>query len=538
MLSRESGTLIPQQTIVRGISNMSVVDASFFANEAFLWHSVVAVVAGLMISSFFYRKQQVCPWMKVPGSLPLLGHLPYIGGLPYLVTKLEEWADTYGGENGCYEIDMPLVNYLVVCREDRALEIFKQRPRKIARPSAIRESTNSIGANGIFSAEGEEWKKEHKLIAAALNRSNTEEYLPILKEMAARLIEKWENADVGSSVAINNDLGGMTADSISKVMFDRDFDFLNHPESQTASSVRTVMRGALSRALSPIYYWRIPIIGQYFDGVGFAVNHVRDIVFNAVVGCQTEGTTGEKSTFLHKLISLMRTENSTIPRDRIVGNAITLFLAGTDTTEKALVQVLYLLATKPDLQRELHKEVAELDWIEASYDELYTLTPRLKSFLHETHRHIAMPMLMLSTVADIPFCGTTLRAGQDIFMLNRYCSTQLTSPSKDVPTTGLDNSTAMPPNEFNPYRYLFRDEKGALTCPDPSTKASGFLSFGYGVRACPGRQYSEVLSYCVLTAILQTFEFELAPNHPTVDQLYDARMISPSCEIQLKLTKR
>lgn len=519
-----------------------------------LQQSCFVALTGLVVTLYLYdrsnknkreRKKYARPWKKVPGSLPLLGHLPYIGGIPNLISKLEEWADEYGGdENGCFEIDMPGVNYLVVCREDRALEILKQRPKKVYRPAPLREGTDSIGAKGVFSAEGEQWKQEHKVVAAALNRSNTEDYLPILKHMVTNLIQKWEKQDSDVqyrddmkivTVAINDDLGGMTADSICKVMLDRDYDFLNHPDSTVAKNVRTMMKGALNRALCPIWYWRIPVIGQYLDGAGFAVRNVWEIVRNAVVECQASASGSNKSTFLHKLISLIRTEKSSISRDRIIGNAITLFLAGTDTTEKSLVQALYLLATKPELQQELRNEIIDLDLKTASLDDLYTKAPHLKSFLHETHRHIAMPMLMLSTVEEIPFCGTTLPAGQDIFMLNRYYSTQTKNPTSDVPT-GVGQ--AMPSNEFHPYRYLVKNEKGDSVCPDPSNKATGFLPFGYGVRMCPGRRYSEILSYSALIAILQTFDFELAPNHPSVEQVYDAIAISPSCDIQLQLTKR
>ena len=39
-----------------------------------------------------------------------------------------------------------------------------------ATEQVIREVAASIGANGLFNAEGLTWKQEHKLMAAVLNR--------------------------------------------------------------------------------------------------------------------------------------------------------------------------------------------------------------------------------------------------------------------------------------------------------------------------------------------------------------------------------
>ena len=228
---------------------------------------------------------------------------------------------------------------------------------------------------------------------------------------------------------------------------------------------------------------------------------------------------------LQKLFSLMRDEKKSLSRDRIAGNAITLFMAGTDTTQTALVDALYLLASDHELQEELRQEVMGFDWESASYDDLFTKTPRLKSFLHEVHRWYAFPNMMLETQAEIPFCGTKLAKGQSIFILMRYSSTQSHSPSKDVPQEN--------PHEFNPRRYLVTED-GQLTCPNPSAQRGGFLAFGHGVRSCPGRRYSELLSYCVLIATLQTFRFEL--DCP-VKIIYDSVMMSPDKPVKLKMSK-
>lgn len=503
------------------------------------WQTIgtAALVATLSCSYLWeWNKRRHSPWPKVPGSLPLLGHFPYIGSIDHLVDKLEEWADTYGKDTGAYEIDFPGgESYVVCCREDRALEVLTQRPRKVYRPLQLREAVDSIGAKGVFAAEGETWRNEHKLMASALNKANLEDYLPSLKSAADKLIQKWKSSP-DNSVSITTDLGGMTADSISKIMLNKDFDFLNHPESEMARNVQNAMRGALSRSFSPIWYWRIPVIGQYLDGYGWAIKNVWDTTIRAIHeiqhdGSPTDSTKSSKTTFLHKLFGSMREEQRSLDEDRVAGNAITLFLAGTDTTQKSLIMALYFLANDLELQKELREDAADFDWQAATFDQLYTQTPRIKSFLHEIHRWHAFPLMMLETQAKIPFHGYQLSKGQSVFVLLRHSSTQKNQPSKDVP---MENS-----HEFNPRRYLEKDvTTGETVCVSPITGNGGFLSFGHGARSCPGRRYSELLSYCVLISILQNFDLELAPDQESVQIVYDAVMMSPKQDIQLKLTPR
>jgi cytochrome P450 len=496
---------------------------------------VSLVVAQKVYQKAFRRKK---PWKKVPGAFPLVGHFPYIGGPQYMTQVLEDWADRYGTELGVFHINLAGVDYVVVCRADLAQQIFRQRPARVYRSAQIREGANSVGARGVFSAEGEPWKQEHKLVAAALNHGHVTDYMPILKDMSRRLTHKWldivqETKASSAVVAINNDLGSLTADSITRVMLDQDFDFLHYPDSKMATNVTKMLECGLVRALCPIWYWRIPWIGQYLDGYGWAVRSLWKTIETSVQQHEEGTDVVSSSTFLHKLVSIAKAEDSTLSRDRVVGNMVTLILAGTDTTYKLLTMALYVLATQPAMQEELRTHVDGFDWESASLEDLYTKLPYLKSFLHEVHRHYGFPFIMLEANADIPFMDTVLERGTNIIVLDRYLSTQRKNPSAAVPL-GPDNA---PPSDFNHRRYVEKVDDKA-TCPNPSTKEMAFLPFGQGARACPGRSYSEILSYCVLISLLQTFTFTLKANHPKVKILFDSVAMLPNKDIELELTPR
>jgi cytochrome P450 len=402
------------------------------------------------------------------------------------------------------------------------------------------------------------------LVRPALNRSNVQEYLSVMSQMVDRLVKKWSDqcdeaatppppATTATAIVrdIQVDLGNITADSIAAVTLDQDFDFLNHPDSRVATDVQKIMEGFVKRGISPVWYWRVPVIGQYLDGLGFAIDRVSTMMDQVVrdyerehVSSSSSGDGGEstdtrstspkKKTFLSKLYDVMHSEKTQLSHERVIGNIVTLFLAGTDTTSKTLAFALYLLARDTELQKELRAEAAGVDLKAATLQDLFDRLPRLKSFLHEVHRMYSVPFLGFQAVREVTFCGTKLPKGTNFMILLKYIGNQTIAPSADVPL-GPNGEV---PSEFCPTRYLVKDpDTGGLSSLTPSTKAGGFMVFGHGMRSCPGRTYSEAFSYLLLASILQTFNVELAPNHPEPKMVFDVVMV-PDCGVSLQLTKR
>jgi cytochrome P450 len=464
-----------------------------------------------------------------------------------MATKLEEWANKYGSETGVYEMDLAGRKIVTVCREAAAMELVKLRPFVLQRPAEAREAASSIGAKGLFTAEQDQWKMEHKLVRPALNRNNVQAYLSSMSEMVDRLVKKWKNqcdrTETSTAVVrnIQVDLGNITADSISAVTLDKDFDFLNHPDSIQAADAQKIMEGIVARALSPVRYWRVPVIGQYLDGLGFAIDRVLKMMDQVVHdyererGSSSSGGDGEESTdasgtsptkkfFLSKLYDVMHSEKTQLSRERVIGNIVTLFLAGTDTTSKTLAYALYLLARDTELQKELQAEAAGVDLKAATLQDLYERLPRM----------YAVPFIILRADLEVTFRGTKLFKGTNFIFLLKYIGNQTIAPSKGVPA-GPNGEV---PSQFCPTRYLAKDlDTGRLSSLTPSTKAGGFMVFGHGMRACPSRTYSEAFSYLLLASILQTFDVELAPNHPEPKMEFDVVMV-PDCGVSLQLTKR
>jgi cytochrome P450 len=424
-------------------------------------------------------------------------------------------------------------------------------------------AAHSIGALGIFSAEGDDWKQDTKLVRPAFNRANVQEYLCIFNDMAGRLVEKWgkeitakgggSSHDNDGIISINRDLTNLTADNIGKTSTDTDFDFLHNPDKGMAADVIDTQQAGVYRTFRPFPYWKIPIIGQYLDLYGFCLRRLHK-EFRAVVneyeaqlmkeddeqgdGGSSSGSNsiGRRKTFMAKLFEVMKTQKTQMSSERVIGNILTLFIAGSDTTSKTLVDALYLIAQDPLLQQELAAEAvaffANTKEERFTLDEMHEQSPRIKSFLHEVHRLYGVPFMLMQASEEVSVGGQTIQPGQSMILLWRYIA-------KRNPRCPMGPAGEMA-DEFCGRRFLVCQEtnetgKTILTCPPPDP--SVVMGFGGGMRSCPGRTYAESVQQVVLLRLLQNFSFKVAPNHPPTEDIFEV-VILPDKPIQLQVTKR
>lgn len=111
-----------------------------------------ALVAYLMYIWRQSRSVPDAPWPKVPGARPIIGN--DIGCTDNFTHIIEEWAGTYGKKTGIYEFALFGVRFIVPCTEENIKLIEKQRPFNIIRAPNVTRAVRSVGADGLFSAEG------------------------------------------------------------------------------------------------------------------------------------------------------------------------------------------------------------------------------------------------------------------------------------------------------------------------------------------------------------------------------------------------
>ncbi|WP_218814503.1 cytochrome P450 [Rickettsiella endosymbiont of Dermanyssus gallinae] len=172
------------------------------------------------------------------------------------------------------------------------------------------------------------------------------------------------------------------------------------------------------------------------------------------------------------------------PKD-IMADFNLLLLAGTETNSFVLQTVLYLLATHPEIEKKLRKELSEkLKDTIPSLSNISQLS-YLDSIIKEVLRlYPPAPFILPRQVKEtLHIGGVTLEKGDTVFI-----SPYLTHRLPDV----WEN-----PDKFDPERFG----------PEKEIPKGAYIPFGLGSRACPGQRYaaqlikfftaSIYLNYCV-----------------------------------------
>ncbi|GFH46148.1 hypothetical protein CTEN210_02622 [Chaetoceros tenuissimus] len=447
------------------------------------------------------KKNASTPWNKVPGGLPIIGHIPHV---PSIFHTLEGWADTYDNGSGVVEVQMAGKKHFIICNQEKAQFIESKRPYKMIRGTEFSKVLPSLQIHSIVEAEGETWKKERRMIPPFFNHKNVQDYVSHANLVFSRLIKKWSSQCDAGPVVVTQDIYCTASDIISLSMLGYDLDSVTAP-SEMATVLDTIARIVPKRALSPFPYWKIPIVGQYIDNGGPIAE--KAVAFCKQVIAESAPSLQSSNNFLAaKMMKEMGKNADQFPEERLVGNLMAMFIAGTETTATTTVSCMYQLAKDKSLQEELRTEAETLgeDIESIGVASLPSKLPLITSFIFEVLRCFpAFSWLRLEN--SVPLCldDVEIPARSSFFVLPKGISKKSNTP------LGPLNS---PRNKFCAKRYLTQDDTGKYVLSgsgDIPTPSMGFRTFGSGARICPGRHLSMMEISLVLTKILRTFEVSL-----------------------------
>jgi cytochrome P450 len=194
-----------------------------------------------------------------------------------------------------------------------------------------------------------------------------------------------------------------------------------------------------------------------------------------------------RDDLLHRLVQARDPETGRSMDDtRLVDNLLTFYLAGHETTARALAWTLYLLARSPEWTALLEEEIAAVTGgapIEAAHIERLVLVQQV---LKESMRlYPPAPLLARQAIEDIELGGERIRRGMSVVM----------------PVYAIHRHTRRwsNPDVFDPSR--FSPEKEA------AIERYQYLPFGAGPRICIGMAFAMMEATAMLATMLQHARF-------------------------------
>ncbi|MGE3541577.1 MAG: cytochrome P450 [Candidatus Tectimicrobiota bacterium] len=452
------------------------------------------------------------PLASLPGprGLPLLGNLLQMH-LPRLHTLLEDWADRYGSMYIFHIARKPVV---VLADPDLMHEVLRQRPETYRRLSSLAPVLEEIGVHGVFAAEGEAWRRQRRIVVQALQVQQLRQFFPTLMRLTEGLKTRWEQAAAtGQAVDVHADLMRYTAEVTTRLAFGYEMQTLAHEGEHLQQHLAQLLPAINRRVNAPFPYWHFITLpaDRAFHRAFAAIRTAMQtcIARSRAHLAQDPGRAAHPRNFLETLLSARDEAGNAFTEAEIMGNVLTMLVAGEDTTAHTMAWMMHFMTEYPAVQDPM-QQVADavlgrhpvLPHFEAHEQLVY-----IEAVAHETMRLKSVaPLLFLEPRQAVTLGGVHLPAGTALFLLTRH--------------GGLQEHAFTEARTFRPERWL-----SAPTEPRPGHDPRTFAPFGGGPRFCPGRNLAFLEIKAVMAMLCRQFHLTKAPPAPPVHERFAFTMM-------------
>ena len=433
-----------------------------------------------------------------PRGLPILGN-----SLQIDPARIHLIAEAWGRKYGDYfRVRLGGRQLLVMKNPESIAAVLRDRPEGFGRTQRMNRIAKEIGFDGLFSVNGEQWRRQRPMVMAGLDPAHIKSYFPALVKVTQRLAGRWRRAAAaGETIELQADLMRYTVDVTAGLAFGVDINTLESDQEVIQTHLDKVFPALHRRLLSPFAYWRWFQLGAERELVG----HLREL-HRAVQGFiamarkrmdADPSLRAQPRNLIEAMIAARDVEGSGLGDADVAGNVLTMLLAGEDTTANTLAWVIWLLSRHPEAMRRARDEVRGVIGAEplpTQYEQLSALD-YVEGCAHETMRlKPVAPLQMIQAARDSVVAGIRIPAGQLVMLLMRPAAT--------------DERHFPDPQAFDPARWLTGHEQGSVPGRAAASAKRVAMPFGAGPRLCPGRYLAMQEIKMAIAMLLGGFEVE------------------------------
>ncbi|MFJ5365123.1 cytochrome P450 [Pectobacterium punjabense] len=443
--------------------------------------------------------------LPMPPTRGILGHVEYLKRHDVHLQMLQ-WKAQYGR---FYRLRLGLTSAIVIADVEWIRTIMKSRPDEFRRISSIESVFQEAGLNGVFSSEGKRWENQRRLTEPMFQPAHLKYFYPSLRKVTARLSDRFTAlAESGETIALVEEFKRYTVDITSLLAFGEDVNTLeqgDNPLSQSLRRLFPVINGR-SSALFPLWrYIRRARDKQFDASLSQIREYVDEFIYHQRKRIRLNPQLVDAPENMLQVMLAEQKKDETLKDDDIVANAITLLIAGEDTTANTLTWMSFLLCSAPSVEERVFQECKEAtDGSGAILPWPLPRMPWLTAAMYESMRiKPVAPLLYLEPTKDTVINDFFIKKGTPLLLM--------------LNASGFDDALFQQPDDFVPERWLERG-KAAFSDLQP---------FGGGPRMCPGRSlalmeiklgfHALCSGFCVeaqqpASAVTESFAFTVTPS--------------------------
>jgi len=348
------------------------------------------------------------------------------------------------------------------------------------------ERARRLLGNGLLTSEGEFHLRQRRLAQPAFHRQRIAAYGTTMTSYADRTRSAWRD---GSTVDMHVEMMRLTLAIVAKTLFDADVD----AEAANIGRALTVSFESFNFGILPftelLEKLPLPYVRRF--------NAARDTLDRTIYRMIDErrATNDDRGDLLSMLLMATDTEGdgSGMSDTQLRDEAMTIFLAGHETTANALTWTWYLLSQHPEVEARMHAELdSALAGRKPGFDDLAAL-PYTRMVLAESMR-LYPPAWAIGRRAINSFeARGYIIPKRSVVLMSQYI-------------THRDPRFFPDPERFDPERWT-ADAQAARP-------KFSYFPFGGGARVCIGEQFAWMEGILLIATLAQQWKMRLIPGHP------------------------
>ncbi|MUL36914.1 cytochrome P450 [Gloeocapsopsis dulcis] len=384
-------------------------------------------------------------------------------------------------------------------------EVLVTQQQNFVKSSVYRRGLRVLG-NGLLTSEGNFWQRQRRLVQPAFHQERIAAYAQVMVTYANRLLDSWQD---GSIRDLHQDMMSLTSQVVSKALFNIDI-------AGEISGVQAALNAVMDFNAKLSNQYLLPIWVPTPSNLRYqkAIQQLDEIVYDII---DQRRASGKDTGDLLSLLLQVRDEGdgTQMTNQQVRDEAMTLFLAGHETTANAMTWTWFLLSQHTQVEAKLQEELQTV---------LGDRTPTVADLrqLRYTEQVVLEAMRLyppvwgMSRVArhDCVLGGYDVKAGTTVFMSQWNIH--------------RDSRFFEQPEVFYPERWADNQIK--------RLPHFAYFPFGGGQHICIGKAFAMMEAILLLATLASKFRLTLQPNHPVV--LQPSLTLRPQHGIKMLLKRR
>jgi len=424
------------------------------------------------------------PYAQIPGPEPVRNPISMVLMVNHLrsnlLDNLRETFDTYGDVVRFRVADQQMVLFR---HPDHIREVLVTQSRYFIKDEDYTDPNTGLArwlGNGLLISEGDFWKKQRKLVAPAFHTQRIAAYADTMVRSTLDRLAHWP---AEGKLDIASEMMHITLQIVARTLFNTD---LEDDVKRIAQAMQTV--NDFSGGLHVLPPW-VPTPGELAARRSRAV--LDEIVYRLIAEWRRHGV--DNGDLLSMLLLTEDENGERMSDEQVRDEAVTLLLAGHETTANALNWTWMLLSQHPQIEAWLHAELDQvLQGRAPTLADLRRL-PYTEMVVKESMRlYPPAPGVGRIAVEDVEIGGYQVPKGTNVTAMIYFAH--------------RDPRYWDDPHIFRPERFAPENE-------DKLYKPA-YLPFGNGPRICIGNSFAMMEAQLVLATIAQRYALAMEPGQP------------------------